>query len=192
MEDLINKIKHFIENMDNKKFINKLFIALILSVLLLVIINGITSSSKKDNTTVIKDRKDEYNNVVQSDYSLVLENKLENILAKLKGVGEVHVMVTLEDSLEKIPASNKTKTVETTSETDSEGGEREIKREDETTQLLSLSNDVVILKELQPNIKGVIVVAEGAEDGTVLENIYEAVKTVLGISANRIQVFSSK
>lgn len=192
MEELINKIREYLEGMDNKKFINKLFITLILSVLLLVAINGITSSNKKNNPTVIKDRKDEYTNVVQSDYSLILEEKLVNILQKLKGVGEVHVMITLEDSLEKIPATNKTKTTETTSEVDAEGGEREIKREDETMQLVNLSNDVVILKELQPNIKGVIVVAEGAENGTVLENIYEATKTVLGVSANRIQVFSSK
>jgi stage III sporulation protein AG len=81
---------------------------------------------------------------------------------------------------------------ETTSETDSEGGKREITREDEVTQLINLSNDVIILKEINPNIKGVIVVAEGADNGVVLETIYEAVKTVLGVSANKVQVFSSK
>lgn len=192
MEHLIKKIKDYMENIDNKKLINKLFIPLVFSVLILILINGFTSPNKKDKSPVIKDRKDEYNKVVQSDYSKILEDKLVNILSKLKGVGEVHVMITLEDSLEKVPAINTTKTVETTNETDSGGGEREIKREDETRQLLNLSNEVVILKELQPNIKGVIVIAEGAEEGVVLENIYEAVKTVLGISTNRIQVFSSK
>lgn len=87
---------------------------------------------------------------------------------------------------------NQTKTIETTNEIDSEGGKRETIREDETTQIVNLSNDVVILKEVKPNIKGVIVVAEGAENPVILENIYEAVKTVLGISANKVQVFSSK
>ena len=101
-------------------------------------------------------------------------------------------MITLEDSLEKVPAMNQTKTIETTNEIDSEGGKRETIREDETTQIVNLSNDVVILKEVKPNIKGVIVIAEGAEKPVILENIYEAVKTVLGISANKVQVFSSK
>ncbi len=102
-------------------------------------------------------------------------------------------MITLEDSLEKVPAMNQTKTIETTNEIDSEGGKRETIREDETTQIVNLSNDVVILKEVKPNIKGVIVVAEGgAENPVILENIYEAVKTALGISANKVQVFSSK
>ena len=31
--------------------------------------------------------------------------------------------------------------------------------------------------------------AEGAEDGLVKETLYEAVKTVLGISGNKVQIF---
>ncbi|MGN9164145.1 sporulation stage III protein AG [Tissierellaceae bacterium HCP3S3_D8] len=192
MNDLINRIKKYLEDTNNRKTINNLFIILIVAIILLIFLNGMTSSKKKDDSSVIKEGKKEYTNVAESDYSIILENKLSNILSKLKGVGEVHVMITLEDSQEKVPATNKNKMTETTSETDSEGGKREITREDEVTQLINLSNDVIILKEINPNIKGVIVVAEGADNGVVLETIYEAVKTVLGVSANKVQVFSSK
>jgi len=122
----------------------------------------------------------------------MLEKKLENILIRLKGVEKAHVMITLEDSIERIPASNTTTSIETTEEKDSQGGERKTKREEETSQLVNLSDDVVILREVKPNSKGVIVIAEGAENGEVLERIYEAVKTVLGIASNRIEVFPGK
>ena len=192
MDDLLNKIKKYMEDIGNRKLINNLFMILMITIVLLLLLNKATSYNQKDKSTVIKEGNEEYSNIVESDYSIFLENKLVKILSQLNGVGDVHVMITLEDSLEKVPAMNQTKTIETTNEIDSEGGKRETIREDETTQIVNLSNDVVILKEVKPNIKGVIVVAEGAENPVILENIYEAVKTVLGISANKVQVFSSK
>ncbi len=192
MDDLLNKIKKYMEDIGNRKLINNLFMILMITIVLLLLLNKATSYNQKDKSTVIKEGNEEYTNIVESDYSIFLENKLVKILSQLNGVGDVHVMITLEDSLEKVPAMNQTKTIETTNEIDSEGGKRETIREDETTQIVNLSNDVVILKEVKPNIKGVIVVAEGAENPVILENIYEAVKTVLGISANKVQVFSSK
>ena len=44
-----------------------------------------------------------------SDYSSLLEKKLEDILSQLKGVGKVKVMITLEDTTEVVPAFNTTK-----------------------------------------------------------------------------------
>ena len=102
-------------------------------------------------------------------------------------------MITLEDSIESIPASNTNKIIEPTKEIDSEGGSREVNREDINVQMLSNDdNSLVVIKSINPTVKGAIVVAEGAEDLAVLENIYEAVKTVLGISGNKVQVYSSK
>jgi stage III sporulation protein AG len=103
-------------------------------------------------------------------------------------------MITLEDSVEKIPATNTTKSSEQTTETDSEGGKRDSIREDSSTQIVNHSSDgsIVVLKEVNPNIKGVIVVADGAEDPIILEILYEAVKTVLGVSGNKVNVYSSK
>lgn len=122
----------------------------------------------------------------------ILERKLSSILSKIENAGKVNVMITLEDSKEKIPAMNSNKKSETTREVDSEGGTRDSNREDESKEFINISNDIVILKEKNPNIKGVIVVAEGAGDPLVLENMYTAVRTVLGISANRVQVYKSK
>ena len=112
---------------------------------------------------------------------------------ELKGVGKVKVMITLEDTIEKIPAFNTNKNSETTSEIDSQGGTREIVREDMSIQTLTSSEGgLMVLKEIKPTVRGVIVIAEGAEDLEIKEMLYEAVKTVLGISGNKVEVYSSK
>ena len=127
------------------------------------------------------------------DYGTLLEKKLEDTLSKLKGVGEVKVMITLEDTIEKIPAFNTSKNNETTNEVDSQGGTRETIREGMDIQMVTGSEGtLMVLKEIKPTVRGVIVIAEGAEDPEIREMLYEAVKTVLGISGNRVEVYSSK
>jgi len=43
-------------------------------------------------------------------------------------------------------------------------------------------------KELMPEVKGVLVVAEGASDATVKENLVNSVKVLLDIPVHKIQV----
>ena len=50
-------------------------------------------------------------------------------------------------------------------------------------------NEPIVLTEVQPLVRGVIVVAEGAEDIAVKLNLQYAVKTVLGIDDDCIEVF---
>lgn len=186
MDQLIKKLKEKLEKMNSKEFINNLFIFLIILIIFLIGINILFGNNDRDQVVEeIPINNDDF------DYSAKLETRLKRILEKFKGVGEVDVMITFEDSTEKIPASNITRTSESTRETDSEGGIREINREDTNTQIVnSQSGSIITMKEINPTIKGVIVVAEGAEDPLVLETLYEAVKTVLGINGNRVQVYS--
>lgn len=194
MDKLLKIIKKHLEEMDNKKHIVNLFIIILLSIIILIGTSIFKDNNKSSPSPVIKEKPEEYNSYVQLDYSNYLESKLIKILSKLKGVGLVSVMITLEDSIEKIPATNITKSSEQTTETDSEGGKRDSIREDSSTQIINASSDgsIVVLKEVNPSIKGVIVVADGAEDPIILETLYEAVKTVLGVSGNKVNVYSSK
>ncbi|OLS03938.1 hypothetical protein [Tissierella creatinophila] len=193
MDKILRRIKEQFKNLEDKKIIGYLIVILISASLILTFLKGISPKEQKDIKGVIKEDSTEYNSEVRvEDYAGILEKKLVHILKKLEGVGEVSVMLTLEDSSEKIPAANTTKSRESTKETDAEGGIREITREDESKQLLNSSDNIVVLKEIRPNIKGVIVIAEGAENAEILEKIYLAVQTVLGLTTNKVQVFSSK
>lgn len=194
VKEILEKIKKHLEEMNNKKFINNLFIILLISIIFLIVANVFLDSNKEKPEYVIDEQLKEYNYDIGSDYSNYLEKKLINILSKLNGVGKVNVMITLEDSVEKIAAANTTTSTEKTMENDSEGGTREVLREDLTIQVVTKGNNdsLMVVKEVQPTVQGVIVVAEGADDPATRETLYEAVKTVLGIKANKVQVYSSK
>jgi len=193
VEKIIDKIKKYIEELSNKKLLNNLLIILIIGIIILIIANIITGEKK--NMDIDSKSEETGKSSIDSslDYDSILEKKLENILIQMKGVRKVRVMITLEDTLEKVPAFNTTQNNETTSEIDSQGGTREVLREDMTTQVVTGDGgSLTVLKEIKPTVKGVIVIAEGAEDLEVKERLYEAVKTVLGIPGNRVEVYSSK
>ncbi len=194
MNDILDKIKKYLEKMNNKKFINNLFIILLISIIFLIVANYFLGSKTKNTNNNSNEYIKEIEYDLESDYSAYLERKLVSILSKLNGVGKVSVMVTLENSIEKVTASNTTKTTENTVENDSEGGTREVHREDLTTQVMTRGNDgsLLVVKEIKPTVQGVIVVAEGADDPEIKEMLYDAVKTVLGIKGNKVQVYSSK
>lgn len=191
--NLITKIKQYLENVNSKKFIRNLLILLLVGAILLIVSSILFE--EKDSKEPYGNRNSPVNEreFTTEDYSEVLEKKLEQILSEIKGVGNVKVMVTLEDTAEKIPATNTTKNQETSREEDSQGGSREILREDSSAQIVTKGGEgtLIVLKELKPEVKGVIVVAEGAENLEVQEKLYHAVKTVLAIPGNKVEIYSS-
>lgn len=192
MEKLINRIKEYLKNNNNGEFVRNILVLLIIGVMVFILAD-IMGSGRNKEANIIKSVNDESYNNMPNDYTTVLERKLEDILSRLKGVGEVKVMITLEETEEVVPAFNTTKNNETTKETDSQGGTREIIREDMTIQVVTGDEgSPIVLKEIKPTIRGVIVIAEGADDLSVKEMLYEAVKTALGIPGNRVEVYSGK
>ncbi len=192
MDKLINKIKRYLNNANNKEMLRNLSVILIIGIILFLLADIFIGNDRPKNQNSSQLVGEEKMNGQYSDYSSLLENKLENILSQLKGVGKVKVMITLEDTTEVVPAFNTTKNNETTKENDSQGGTREIVREDMTIQVVTNDKgEPIVLKEIRPTIKGVIVIAEGAENLEVKEMLYEAVKTALGVPGNRVEVYSS-
>lgn len=194
MSDLINRIKNHLENVNNKKFINNLLIILVVSIIFLIVSKKLVSPKENIMDNSNKDFSNEMIRDLEEDYSEYLEKKLANTLEKIEGVGEVNVMITLENSIEKVTATNTTQISESVIENDSEGGTRKSNREDLTTQVLTRGSDgsLLVVKEIKPSINGVIVIAKGADEPDIKETIYEAVKTVLGIKGNKVQVYSGK
>ena len=192
MEKIINRIKEYLKNNNNGEFVRNILVLLIIGVMVFILAD-IMGSGRNKEANIIKSVNDESYNNMPNDYTTVLERKLEDILSRLKGVGEVKVMITLEETEEVVPAFNTTKNNETTKETDSQGGTREIIREDMTIQVVTGDEgSPIVLKEIKPTIRGVIVIAEGADNLSVKEILYEAVKTALGIPGNRVEVYSGK
>ncbi|MBU3805266.1 MAG: hypothetical protein H9872_11015 [Candidatus Cellulosilyticum pullistercoris] len=127
------------------------------------------------------------------DYETTLEKKLANMLVKMEGVGSVNVMVTTVSNEEKVLAEDTTSHTQRTEEKDQSGGTR-------VTENIQLANDVVlqngntpyVIKEYAPEIKGVFILAEGANDSVVKNQIIDAVSKLLDVPVHKISVEKKK
>ena len=109
------------------------------------------------------------------------EERLENILSQIEGVGSVSVMITYYESMEK-ELAYETKKDRRADNANGSGGESSDEK------AVMSGGAPVILKEVYPEVKGVIVIAEGADRGIVNQKICEAVSTSLGIAMHKICV----
>jgi len=186
----MEKLKKIFQN--KEKRIENLIIFLIVLVITLIIINKIikgNDNNSKDFENIIgvelANIKDDEKNVSES-----LEKRLENILSKIEGVGEVSVLITYYESGSIVPMYNVVSTTSTTEEKDISGGTRIIETEDSKKDIITDSASKPITeKTTMPKVEGAVVIAAGAEDVTVKLNIISAVEAVTGISVHKIQVF---
>jgi len=117
-----------------------------------------------------------------------IERRLAEILSKVEGAGEASVMVFADTGGEQVPAYNNEQ--DTRNEERADGRSSEIS---ETRQLVLSGNDEpVILKVIIPQIQGVVVVAEGADDILIRAQLNNAVCTLLGIPEHRVQILKHK
>lgn len=130
------------------------------------------------------------------EYEEWYENQLTEILSTIVGVSDVTVMVNLESTEEIIVEKNSRIQDSKTVEQDREGGSREIVDSLRDEQVVILRNgsgeQPVILMTRKPQVRGVLVVAKGAENAQVKAWITEAVQRVLHVQANRVSVLPKK
>lgn len=171
----------------NKKFV----IALVLAVVLVIGLTFLPLNNKQSQpiTTTIK----QVATSNEEDYSTALEKKLTNMLSKMEGAGAVSVMVTIESNEEKILAEDRSCNSQRSEEKDQAGGTR-------VTDSMQQTNDVVlqngntpyVVKEYAPQIRGVFILAEGADNSAVKNQITEAVSKLLDVPVHKISVEKKK
>lgn len=128
----------------------------------------------------------------QEEYVEYLEEKLARVLSQMDGVGEVEVMITVSDAGESVVEKDETAESTVTSENDSGGGTRTVtESSSENVTIYVETKDGTypyIQKEKLPTVEGVVVVAEGGGNPTVVSEISESVKALLKVEAHRIRV----
>ena len=126
-----------------------------------------------------------------------LEERLEEILSAVQGVGRVKVMITLSSSGEKIVEKDIPLERNSIVENDSTGGNRstnEMYSQEETVYSTNSNGDKVpyVIKENSARVEGVSVVAEGGGDADVQKNISDVIQALFGIEAHKIKVVKMK
>ncbi|MCU6710145.1 stage III sporulation protein AG [Paenibacillus sp. J5C_2022] len=125
-----------------------------------------------------------------------LEARLKEILEKIVGVDSVSVLVTVDSTEEVVVERHRQESQSVTDETDKNGGTRHVTSVNEEGQvvLYEVSGDQkpIVTKTVNPKIRGILIVAKGAENATVRRLIVQAVERGINVAPNRISVVPSK
>ncbi|MDF2539856.1 MAG: hypothetical protein K0S76_2877 [Herbinix sp.] len=180
--------------------LSKLFMILIGGILLIVLtfpnlLGGKDNNEKSPQGSMVTTNKNDTNTTSYdtNTYITDMENKLENILRKVSGIGEVKVMITLKASKKQVTLKDSPYTQESLNEVDGEGGSRtnsSVKRE-ESTVLVNTEDgksEPYIIQELEPDVEGVMVIAEGGDNIEVQLDIMEAAEVLFGVPAHKVKV----
>ena len=112
------------------------------------------------------------------------EAELKALLEKVSGVGSVEVMITLEDDGEDIVLRDSSGEI---------SSEADASRSSSSTSAVEGSNgDPYVVRNVKPQIKGVVVACEGGGDPEVALKISEAVQALFGLPAHKIVVLEIK
>ena len=109
-----------------------------------------------------------------------LEARLEAVLSRVEGAGEVEVVLTVRSGPRQVLAEDRTQ-------------EREGGREsgESTTVLLSRGSageETVAVEQRSPQFRGALVVCSGGDDPAVRLTLTQAVSAVTGLGADRISI----
>lgn len=127
-----------------------------------------------------------------------IESRLEDILSKVEGVGEVSVTVTLENGPQFIYATDENLNETTTEEKESNGSQRVTTDTTNSVQTVLAQpegisgQEPVVVKEISASIGGVLIAAEGAKDARTKETLTRAVQTLLDIPAHKVSVLAKQ
>lgn len=109
------------------------------------------------------------------------EQRLADMLSKIEGAGSVSVMITYSSGTEKSLA------YETKTSSREGSGEKS-----EDKKAVTSGGEPMVVKEVYPSVKGVIVAAEGADKPEVKAAIREAVTASTGAQAHRVCIFKKE
>ena len=170
LQDIWKKLRLSSYGQMNKK--NQLLIILLVGILLVVI--AIPNDSIREEAS--GETKGGESESQSQSYTQQMERRLENVLKKVEGVGNVDVMITYKSTSEKVV-------------------EKDAGRSDTTTEETTVYNDTqdgakspYVRMERMPEVEGVVLIAEGGNNAVVVKNITEAVQALFDVDTHKIKI----
>lgn len=163
--------------------------------------NSISAFSSKNNNEQKEDvetfgqKASQENDIIQ-EYEQAYEAQLKDALDAIVGVSDVSVVVNVDATERQVYEKNKTGQTQVTDETDREGGKRKVEDQSSDEQLVIVQNGEkevpVVVETKKPEIRGVLVVAKGADNIQVKKWIIEAVTRSLDVPSHKVAVLPKK
>ena len=180
----MNEIKEIVSKLKPDKKITLLIIAAAACILLLVL-SGFAGEKGEDLPEASQTASAE----LSAKYIKDKQRELESLLATIDGAGEVRVMLTLDSFYEKDYSKEFLSKDEANGENNS--------KSEYTESIVTLKNgsnseQALVAKIYEPQIRGVAVTAEGGGSAAVKRAITDTVCAVFGISSTRVSVEKMK
>ena len=163
----------FWEKLSGKK---KTLILILIGILGLVLILWGTFGEKEEKE-ILKNTEE---NIGTLAYIERLEHKISNITEQITGSSNVRVIVNVSSGTEYIYVSN-----EKLSENSSS-------KEYITVRTENGGDELMLLKEIYPDVTGVSVACRGGDDPLIQAKLISVISTSLGVSSNRICIVGIK
>ena len=182
---------------DKKKQIENIVVFIIILIVTVLIINNMWLSDNKKSEKNTQDTskvlaQDSITNIEQYN----LEQKLENILESINGVGKVKVLIKYSETSSVVAMYNETISESTTKESDGDGGIKDVKETENKKEIVYTDengeNKPFTEKVVMPVIEGAVVTAQGAGNTNVKASIVSAMEAVTGLAVHKIQVFEMR
>lgn len=185
------KMQDFMQKIKEKKLKRSDWLILVLAGILIMIIALPTDTKGKKQAEETKENISKETDTMEASKDEI-ERKLEAILEKIDGAGEVKVMITYQDSGTQVVEKDKNTSDNSVEESDSTGGARSTKeqqlQESTVYEEADAGNTPFVSKELLPKVEGILIVASGGDNQKVKQNISEAVLALFQVEAHRIKI----
>ena len=183
----VNKFKNIISKVSSSdKYKNIIVVSGLIGIALIFISNLFKTDKTKEVINVNSSTSSE-------QYTKKLEQNLETIVSSIKGAGSCKVLVTLESTTETVYATEEKKNKEASE--DKTNGETTRRKESDDCEKKYITikdsegtEKALAVTEIQPKIKGVIIVCSGGDDPLVQQRVINAVTTALNITSKRVCV----
>lgn len=187
-------MKRWIDRVKNLKK-EQLMLLLLCGVLLLVISVPTGDSSRSQKGSDVQTESGRQSEAVEStsvSRTRQLERQLKSILSQVEGIGKTEVMLTIKSDGKKIVE----KDIEQSQGKEENQGEDAAAVSDQASSSESTvyqrdaqgNERPYVTEELEPEVEGVLVIAQGAGNASVTAEITEAVMALFGVEAHKIKV----
>ena len=154
-----------------------------MALLVLSIPEGIFSKEKSKDKEIVNEESIEYDD----SYGAFLENKLENVLEKIPEVGNVTVMITLQDTGEREVLKENTN-VSSNTQKDNETVVEDSSSEKAVFEENGSDKMPYVINRYEPKVEGVVVIATGNISSKNINDINDAIKALFNVPAHKIKV----
>ncbi len=189
------------ELLRHKKIRKDQCLILVLTGILLCVIALPVKDDKKlpvtDETVTAGLRKEEVRMDRGEEYADDWEKRLEETLSCIEGAGKVRVLITLRETESRVVEKDKVEESSDTVERDSTGGTRSVMEQKEDGKTVFApdaagQNVPYVVKTTAPVVEGVVVVAQGADNSLVKQEIIASVQVLFNLDVNKIRVVKMK